>query len=124
MKKNILILLALTILSCQKDKNDKEKIEQKNVTENQQEITKTEDVKIEAFESKSKFFWDYFKENEDKIYNFDKLSKDEQQKIWRQIHIRLSVINNNSKWSCRLISCCKKISCKCTKNGKMDCKTF
>jgi len=93
MKKNILILLALTILSCQKDKNDKEKIEQKNVTENQQEITKTEDVKIEAFESKSKFFWDYFKENEDKIYNFDKLSKDEQQKIWRQIHIRLSVIN-------------------------------
>ena len=87
MKKNILILLALAILSCQKDKNDKEKIEQKNVTENQQEITKNEDVKIEAFESKSKFFWDYFKENEDKI------SKDEQQKIWRQIHIRLSVIN-------------------------------
>ena len=30
MKKNILILLALTILSCQKDKNGKEKIEQKN----------------------------------------------------------------------------------------------
>ena len=76
MKKNILILLALAILSCQKDKNDKEKIEQKNVTENQQEITKNEDVKIEAYESKSKFFRDNFKEKEDKIYNFDKLSKD------------------------------------------------
>ena len=30
MKKNILFLLALAILSCQKDKNNKEKIEQKN----------------------------------------------------------------------------------------------
>lgn len=93
MKKNILILLALAILSCQKDKNDKEKIEQKNVTEAKQKQTENEDLKIEAFETKSQFFWDYFKENEDKIYNFDKLSKDEQQEIWRQLHIRLSVIN-------------------------------
>ena len=77
MKKNILILLALAILSCQKDKNDKEKIEQKNVTENQQEITKNEDVKIEAFESKSKFFWDYFKENEDKIYKYIEENEDD-----------------------------------------------
>ena len=29
MKKNILILLALAILSCQKDKNDKEKLNKK-----------------------------------------------------------------------------------------------
>lgn len=93
MKKNILILLALTILSCQKDKNDKENINQKNVTKTKQKQVENENIKIEAFESKSQFFWDYFKENEDKIYNFDKLSKDEQQEIWRQLHIRLSVIN-------------------------------
>lgn len=65
-------------------------IESKNVEKKTENISSEEQLN-----RKIEFFWDYFQENQEKIFNVEKLSKDEADDLFRQLYIRLRLIGDN-----------------------------